>query len=139
MTRLFALLLPFALSACLSTNTRHPIQQMLERRTVTYDLPAATADYTPHPNTVPETQSWAADGTTVLHQRPLMIHYKTYPKKGIWWIKGNLYCSWFGEGPPPKDPRCYHVRTYDNGTRIHFRRAGFFELFRDEWHGTFTD
>lgn len=140
--RLFViLLLPALLSACLSTDGRHPIQDMLEGRKVVYDLPENTDDWTRPAGMVPETQSWAADGTTVYHRRALLVHSKTYPQTGLWWINGNRYCSWFGEGPPPEDMKCYAVRTTDKGTRIHFLpRKEMFDIFGNrEWHGTYVE
>jgi hypothetical protein len=141
MHRLLVFLLPLLLTACMSTDGRHPIQTMLEGRKVIYDLPASTEDWTRPDNMVPEYQTWAADGTTVYHSRPLLVDYKTYPKTGRWWIKGNRYCSWFGEGEPPEDLRCYTVRTSDKGTRIHFvPRKELFDIFGNrEWHGTYAD
>ncbi|MGH1353918.1 MAG: hypothetical protein ACRBBS_02390 [Thalassovita sp.] len=141
MRRFVILLLPLLLSACLSNDGRHPIQDMLEGRKVVYDLPESTKDRASQGNIVPETQTWAADGTTVYHRRPLLVDGKTFPKKGLWWIKGNRYCSWFGEGEPPEDLRCYSVRKSDKGTRIHFvPRKEMFDIFGNrEWHGTYAD
>ncbi|WP_420569439.1 hypothetical protein [Thalassovita sp.] len=141
MRRFLLLALPWLLSTCMSTDGRHPIQVMLEGRKVVYDLPESTEDWTRPDNMVAESQTWAADGTTVHHRRPLLVDYKTYPKKGRWWIKGDRYCSWFGEGEPPKDMRCYTVRTSDKGTRIHFvPRKELFDIFGNrEWHGTYVD
>lgn len=141
MFRYLVLVLPFLVSACLSADDRHPIQAMLEGRKVIYDLPESTEDWTRPAEMVAETQTWAADGTTVYHSRPLLVHHTTYPKKGRWWIKGNRYCSWFGEGEPPKDMRCYAVRTSDKGARIHFvPQKRFFDIFGNrEWHGTYVN
>ena len=141
MLRIVVLLIVGAvLPGCLAPDGRHPIQNMLEGRTVVYDLPESTKDWARPAGMVPETQTWAPDGRTVYHRRPLLVPSKVYPKTGRWWIKGNRYCSWFGDGDPPKDLRCYHVRSSENGSRIHFKRDGSaFDIFRDEWHGTFVE
>lgn len=141
MLRIVALMLISGMvSGCLASGGRHPIQDMLVGRTVVYDLPESTKDWTRPAGMVPETQSWAADGSTVHHRRPWLVPSKVYPKTGRWWIKGNRYCSWFGEGDPPKDLRCYNVRNSENGRRIHFKRDGsVFDIFRDEWHGRYLE
>ncbi|THD76377.1 hypothetical protein E7681_00620 [Thalassobius vesicularis] len=140
MLRFLALLALPLLAACLPAgDTRHPIQRLLEGRTVTYDLPRETDDYKNPPDMAAEVQTWAADGTTVLQWRPLLVKHKTYPKTGRWWIKGDLYCQWFNPEPPPADLTCMTVRAYDNGTRVHFREPGIMVFFRRERHGTFSN
>jgi hypothetical protein len=142
LVRLIAFLcLPLVLLGCLSMQSsdgKHRIQRLLEGRKVVYDMPESTAEWKRPASMVPEYQTWAADGTTVLHWRPLLVHYKTYPKKGRWWIKGDQYCVWYNPEDPPQDLDCYTVKTEDDGARIMFRENGDHWLFRDVRHGSFV-
>lgn len=126
------ILLPLMLFSCVPVSGADPIARRLIGAKVIYDLPQGLEG-------PPDSQTWAADGTTVFDGGPGPFGGID---RGRWEMRLGRYCADFSTPPRPKaEWACWRVSLSDDGQRIHFVeiKKGLIVLFQREYHGRFVD
>lgn len=126
---LFLLLI---LGACMASPGPDAISTRLIGAKVIYDLPEGI-------DGPPDSQTWAADGTTVYNGAPGLFGGR---RQGRWDMRAGRYCSDFSARPRPKEEwTCWRVALSDAGRRIRFSeiRRGLIVFFQREYSGRFVN